>query len=137
MVGPRVLWATLSAVSVAHSTVAFAPPPLAPVALAPGDAPRAGARAGGLARLGPPTVRMAASRDRGGAEGNYTHSTMQVTGKGALWQDYELDTRLIKVAPAALSALPRPAPHADANATVHNISWGRLRARRAGRVPRR
>jgi hypothetical protein len=27
---------------------------------------------------------------------NYTHSTMQVTGKGALWDDYELDTRLIK-----------------------------------------
>ncbi len=109
----RVLWVLLTALSVALSTVAFAPPPLDAGVLVRDNAPRASARWGGLARLGLPTVRMAAAllaRNAAARDvaGNYTHATMQVTGKGALWQDYELDTRLIKVAPrpAARSAVP-------------------------------
>ena len=30
-------------------------------------------------------------------EGNYTHSTMQVTGKGAAWDEFRRDTRIVKV----------------------------------------
>lgn len=45
----------------------------------------------------PWALRMQASRSSSNKEpGNYTHSTMQNTGKGALWDRYQPDTRLIR-----------------------------------------
>jgi hypothetical protein len=116
---------TILLVVLAGSAEAFAPPPHAPTH-APVDA---NFRAPWL-HFGNTRTWMA-DRDAGGerkrAARNYTHSTMQVTGKGALWDDYELDTRLIKVGPATLSAL-RPSPQHDTAArhkVCRRVTWAR------------
>jgi len=52
-------------------------------------------RSWALRRDSPVSLRMAASSAQK-EPGNYTHSTMQNTGKGALWDRYEPNTRLIR-----------------------------------------
>lgn len=99
-------------VVLAGSAEAFAPPPRA-LTHAPTHAPAD-------ARFRAPWIHFSntrmwmADKEASGerAARNYTHSTMQVTGKGALWDDYELDTRLIKVGPDTLRA-QRPSPQHD------------------------
>jgi len=44
----------------------------------------------------PCVLHMSSSAPASGGSRNYTHSTMQVTGKGATWDDFRQDTRIVK-----------------------------------------